>query len=974
MLQAREQTSYFDLIKKYTTRPEFITHWIEGIREVEGIPSPRSYLGYIPGTPGKLSDVNEIHGYFRKLAQASPRVHVEEIGVSEEGRPILLAVIADESTLQSIEEYMAITEKLSDPRKLSDKEAEALIQQGKPIYWLLGGLHSPETGSPEMLMELAYYLATGSSPEIEEIRKNVIVLITPVQEVDGRARYVDIVRYHEKYPDKPIPPLVYWGHYVVHDNNRDAIGLSLRITQSLLKAFHTWHPLVMHDLHESVPFLYIMGGTGPFNAWIDPSVIDEWRTMAWNEVKALTAEGVPGVWTHGFWDGWAPNYMFYIAMGRNSVGRFYETFGNSLPDTFDRTVLWQSSRTWFRPNPPYRRVKWSLRNNVNLMESGVLEALLYTARHGHDMLRTFYLRTKRTLKKPYLEGPSAWVLPSTEPKKLLQARLVRLLLDQGIEIHVLKKDYTVKIENKKTEKQKQLSKKKAPKKPIRIPKGSYIIRMDQPSARLADMLLDTQYYNPKDPRPYDDTGWTLGEHFHVKTIRVTDTGILDVPMVRTTDPYVNVGGFTGKGPYWIITQDASPELYGFLFKVENVDIQVLTLPFKVKKRTFPAGSFVIKVSPEAENDVKDLARSFHLQVFRTTKAPEHTVEWKKPRIAIIHSWINTQDEGWYRLLFDTLGIPFDYIQLKDIRDTADLKSRWDILILAPGIGTPQHLVNGLPASEPIPWKKTDLTPNLGRIDSTDDIRPGMGFEGVLHLRDFIEKGGTLICIGSSVRFPVELGLVTYVQVEEPRKLKAQGTLVKAETVEPESPLQFGYEKAFTVYYPGDIILKVGLPLGRFERYLRAQMRHRPSGRGRPDEPDTIVGRKMEPPVKPPERKPWEEGFIVPDPFFQVFVRHLIPPVEKRPRIVLRYAKKEKELFVSGLLENGRELAGTPALVDIKRGAGHVLLYGFNPVWRHHSWGQVGLFLNGIVYHNRLAMGWPPATQKTQQKTVQAQTN
>lgn len=170
MLQARDQASYFDLIKKYTTRPEFITHWIEGIREVEGIPSPRSYLGYIPGTPGKLSDVNEIHGYFRKLAQVSPRVHVEEIGVSEEGRPILLAVIADESTLQSIEEYMAITEKLSDPRKLSDEEAEALIQQGKPIYWLLGGLHSPETGSPEMLMELAYYLATGSSPEIEEIR------------------------------------------------------------------------------------------------------------------------------------------------------------------------------------------------------------------------------------------------------------------------------------------------------------------------------------------------------------------------------------------------------------------------------------------------------------------------------------------------------------------------------------------------------------------------------------------------------------------------------------------------------------------------------------------------------------------------------------------------------------------------------------------------------------------------------------
>ena len=491
---------YSKAVKEYTTGDQFLTDWILPVPDSPRVPSPRDVLGYIPGTPGKLTDTEHVHAYFRALAQASPRVQVYSIGYSEEGREMILAVVADEATLEHIDHYREITRELADPRVTDADRAEALIREGKPMYWLTGGLHSPETGSPEMLMELAYRLAVSEDPRIERIRKNVIVLITPVQEVDGRDRMVDLVRYRAAHPDRPFPRLLYWGHYVAHDNNRDYIGLALNLTRNMLKTFFDWHPQVQHDLHESIPFLYISAGTGPFNAWLDPTVVTEWRQMAWVEVTELTRQGVPGVWTHGFWDGWAPNYLFYVALGHNALGRFYETFGNAVPDTMERTIRGQASRDWYRLNPPLKKVKWSLRNNVNLMESGVLTALEYTARQRDKILRNFYERGRRALRKPWEEGPAAWVLPADEPRKDLQNRLVRLFRLHGIEVHRL-------VSTWKKEK-------------TNIPAGSYVIRMDQPYSRLADMLLDRQYYNPRDPRPYDDTGWSLGEMFNLRTERI----------------------------------------------------------------------------------------------------------------------------------------------------------------------------------------------------------------------------------------------------------------------------------------------------------------------------------------------------------------------------------------------------------------------------------------------------------------------
>ena len=364
---------YTAKIREYTTEPFFLTELVDHLPSSDAVPSPQKALGYVVGTPEKLTYTKDINAYFRKLAAASPRVKVWTIGKSEEGREMILAAVSSEENLGRIDRYKQITAKLADPRKTTDAETADLVREARPFYWLSGSIHSPETGSPEMLMELAYRLAVEESAHVQAIRKNLIVLITPVVEVDGRDRMLDIYHYRKANPGKQTPGLVYWGKYVAHDNNRDAMGMALALSNVMMKTFLAWHPQVFHDLHESVPYLYTSTGTGPYNSWLDPIVVSEWQKLAYHEIEGMTRRGVPGVWTHGFYDGWAPNYMFYIANGHNAIGRFYETFGNGGADTRERKLPDSAtSRTWYRPNPPLPRVKWSLRNNINMQQSALL--------------------------------------------------------------------------------------------------------------------------------------------------------------------------------------------------------------------------------------------------------------------------------------------------------------------------------------------------------------------------------------------------------------------------------------------------------------------------------------------------------------------------------------------------------------------------------------------------------------------------
>ncbi len=324
--QQKQDDAYTAKIKQYLTDPRINTELVDHLPASDKVPTTLKFKGIerIVGTPGYLTHASDIHRYLKAIADAAPaRAKFWTIGKTEEGRDIVMLAIANEETIKNLDTYKGYLGELTDPRKTSEARARTLIHTAKPIYYITSGMHSTETGGPEMLMELAYRLVVEETPFVKGIRDNVITMITPVIEVDGREKIVDGCNFRAKNPGLNLPT-PYWGKYVAHDNNRDGMGQMLQLTQAVEKMGLEWHPTILHDLHEAQTLLYASTGTGPYNEQLDPITINEWWMMAENDVMEMTKRGVPGVWTYGFYDGWVPNYMFYVVHAHNAVGRFYE--------------------------------------------------------------------------------------------------------------------------------------------------------------------------------------------------------------------------------------------------------------------------------------------------------------------------------------------------------------------------------------------------------------------------------------------------------------------------------------------------------------------------------------------------------------------------------------------------------------------------------------------------------------------------
>ena len=331
-----------EAIAAFTTDPRFVSPWVASVPEGHAVPSPTDYLGRIAGATGEMTGPVEIFGYFRALAEASPRVQVEEIGRTEEGREILLVVVTDEEGIRTLAELKNATAELADPRRTDPQRAEEIIAHARPIYYINAGLHADETGPPEAVMELAYRLAVSEEPMIRRIRERVVVLINPIANPDGRAKMTDwFYRYlkgRTDYDELPRQSPPYWGRYVFVDMNRDAHQQTQAETEAIYRMFWDFHPTVIHDLHESFALLQTWNGTGPYNPNLDPIVTSAFLEMSFHEVTRMTALGMPGVWTWDFGDGYGHHYADSVAMNHNAIGRGYETMGNATAETVERVL------------------------------------------------------------------------------------------------------------------------------------------------------------------------------------------------------------------------------------------------------------------------------------------------------------------------------------------------------------------------------------------------------------------------------------------------------------------------------------------------------------------------------------------------------------------------------------------------------------------------------------------------------------
>jgi hypothetical protein len=946
---------YTDLIHKYTTDPSFSSPLVDYLPASKTVPTPSKVLGDVSGAPDMLPYAEDVYKYFRLLEASSPRVKVFTIGHSEEGREMIAAAIADPELLAGAKANDARLAKLADPRTigLNDDTARQLIDKSYPVYYITGTIHSPETGAPTALMEMAYRLAVDDAPYIKFIRSHMIVLITPVVEVDGRDRMVDIYKWHKAHPNEQYPRLLYWGHYVAHDNNRDAMGMTLNLTRNVLNTYIDWHAQVLHDLHESVPFLYDNTvGDGPYNAWVDPTLADEWAELGWNNVAQMQSLGMPGVFTHGDFDTWSPGYLMFLAGMHNGISRLYETFGNGGADTEKRILSPEEySRTWYRQNPPLPVVTWSQRDNNNYEESALLTTISYFSQHTHHFLENYYLKSKHSVQKPTLEGPAAYVIPADPAEANRQVELLKVMKRQHVEVQQLAEAATSNLPPaKRGDKPTQET----------FPAGSLVIRMDQPYSRVADALLDRQFWAPDDPQkhPYDDTGWSFTHLFNVKAVRVVDPAILQAKMTAFDDPASLAGKISGAGSVLAIANTAQVSLLPLVYKLKGAGVQVVDKAFDADGKHYPAGSLLITGTDDAQITpmLHDLSLdAAHLAAAPTVPAHAATA----PRVAFMHTWLATQTEGWWRYAFDTAGVPYDYINTQTVAGEADLRGKYDVIIFAPvGGGGSQGIINGIPMwNNAMPWQKSDLTPNLGRIDSTADIRPGLGYDGLAHLRHFVEQGGLLITCEDTAQFAIDMGLAPGVSAGAHGDARVVGTILNTVFVDRDSPVAFGYGAGVPVISANGMFFNVSNTLGnRGGRVLMDPYSERPTGRGSVDDSDLPTGRKITEAETLVKQQPWEAKKLNEE---EMRNNLSLIPAELRPSVILRFSDG-KSLLLDGLLDKGGTIAEHAVVVDAHLGQGNVLLFGNNPVYRGETVGSYAMVFNAILNYQHLAHTVAPA--------------
>src|SRR6267378_4875347 len=288
-----------EAIAKATGDPRFLSPWVSYLPQSKSVPSPLAFLGRIPGAPGEFVDTAKAQAYCRALAAASPRVRVFSIGRSEEGRDILMVAVADEAGIRNLDHLKAATASLAEPRTIKPAAAEALIATSRPIYYFNASLHADERASAAAVLELAYRLAVSDQPHIRRIREQLVVLINPVSNPDGRDKVVEwFYRYLKGKTDfanlpRQSPP--YWSKYAFVDINRDSHQQTHETTRAVNRMYFDWHPTVVHDLHEGMPMLMSWNGTGPYNPNVDPITYTEFLELSFHEVEAMTAMGMPGV-------------------------------------------------------------------------------------------------------------------------------------------------------------------------------------------------------------------------------------------------------------------------------------------------------------------------------------------------------------------------------------------------------------------------------------------------------------------------------------------------------------------------------------------------------------------------------------------------------------------------------------------------------------------------------------------------------
>ena len=502
------------------------------------VPSPRSVLGFHPTDDRTIADWTQIANYFSRLDAASNRISVREIGKTTLGKPLIVAFISSPENIRNLDRCRQISAKLADPRTIRSGELETLVKNGRTIVSISCSIHSTEIVASQMSMNLAYELATANDDETREILDNTILLLIPSSNPDG----IDIVAnwYRKTLGTKSegtSPPELY-HHYAGHDNNRDWFMLNLAETRAITKLFwQEWFPQIVYDVHQmgqNGPRFVIPPFFDPPNPRIPPSILREVGLVGYKMAADLQAKNIAGVATNTTFDTWWHGGFRSAPYYHNSIGILSEAASADLmsPVTITREQMQRSRPARGLPSPLATDTAhpdawdggiWRPRYIAEIEMTASRALLSLAAKYRPRYLRNFYALNNANLRSDP-DVPQAYVIMAGQPRAESVARLIEILLWQGIEVHAMTNELWVK--HSKTEDFHE------------IPLGSFLVFLNQPQKNNVLSLFERQVYpnrvNEKGEAepPYDVAGWTLPLQMGIETYEVWE--IRDLERYRST--------------------------------------------------------------------------------------------------------------------------------------------------------------------------------------------------------------------------------------------------------------------------------------------------------------------------------------------------------------------------------------------------------------------------------------------------------
>ncbi len=749
------------------------------------VPTPKEHFGFAIGDDYHLATYTQTESYFKKLAAASPRANLVDMGLTEEKRHQYMLVVSSPENLKNLGKYKSISQRLARAEGLTDAQARALAKEGKAVVWIDGGLHATETVGAHQLIETAYQIISRQDAETKRILDNVIILMAHANP-DGQELVSDWYM-REKNDEKKsadfLPRL--YQKYIGHDNNRDFFMMNMSESWNIGRQLYVeWIPQIVYNHHQSGPAGTVVAGPpyrDPFNYVYDPLLVTSLDAVGAAMNSRLNVEGKPGYTQRAgsvystWWNGGLRTAPYF----HNMIGILTEIIGSPTPDTIPlvpKRLIPNGSQTF-----PIAPQTWHFRQSIDYSVSLNYAVLDHAVRQRDELLFNIYRMGKNAIERgqrdywalspakikaiedqyeaakkkdskikltpafydsvmtdPARRDPRGYILPADQADFATAAKFVNALIKSGVQVHKATADFTV-AERK-------------------YPEGSYIVKAAQAfRPHVLDMFEpqdhpnDFQYPGGPPVRPYDAAGWTLAYQMGVDFDRMLDG--FDGPFRAI--PY-------GELQYPMGDLKIVAPLAGYVLSPKANDSftavnDLLKAGVDVFRTTgaseLAAGTFFVPEGEQAKAMLGKLSNTLGIDVRGVKQRPVTAMSKVAPlRVGLWDAYGGSMPSGWVRWLSEQFHFPVEVVYAPTI-DAGDLRKKYDVLLFVtsaipapPGGETGRYSSRKEPDPKNIP---KEYRTQLGKL-SIDT--------SVVALREFLEAGGTVLTIGSSTNLAYHLKL------------------------------------------------------------------------------------------------------------------------------------------------------------------------------------------------------------------------